>query len=292
MTNTLSWLSPTRSAESHPQFDALAVLCGPAARSSDLAALDRPPGMLPITSEGHNNVQRILRSVESFLSPSGQTSSARVLIEADADTVGWPDLGPKVRYIPDRSAFRGTGGVLRDACEDLDDGDRVLVMSAGEVIDGDLGSIITQIGQIDSDVVLCRDAKHRPVSIWSMRAGSLRCVSSVGYSDLKEQVLSSLSSRCDVRVVTLEGDPPRCYWLRDLAGFMGCVRALAGDPNRSFDLREPGVEVAHDALISDAVLLNGARVESGAIVARSVIGAGVTVKSGRRVIDQILATQA
>lgn len=287
MTNTLPTSSLSDRAETAHKFDTVMILCGPAARASELSRLGRPPGLLPIDFAARNNVQRTLQAVTPFVAGDDPVSRIRILVEQKADVSSWPDVCPIGRYVRDQAAFRGTAGVLKDACADLSPDDRVLVVSGGEVLEGNLHPIVAKVGQIEGDVVLCRDAKHRPVSIWSIRAGCLEDVSSVGYSDFKEQVLSQLARRCDVRVLTLPSSEGRFHWLRDLGDYLGCVREITGG-SPQFRVCEEDVEIADGALVVDSVLLKGARIQAGAIVARSVIGAGVVIPSGRRVIDQVV----
>jgi mannose-1-phosphate guanylyltransferase len=54
----------------------------------------------------------------------------------------------------------------------------------------------------------------------------------------------------------------------------------------------PGVTVAADASVQDAVLLEAAVVERGAVVERSILGPWSTVGEGARVVDSVLGAQA
>jgi len=282
-----SSLSPTQWA-----FDRLFVLCGRAPRASQLAELNRAPGLLPLGADGYNNVKRILCAGSIFLSNPEDEESRCLLVDAQDRDTDCVSMGIEAHIVPDRDRFRGTAGILRDAAERLPDDARILVVSASEVVQSDLNSVFERLVAVDADVVLCRDSGGQPVGCWSIRAGNLRAVSPVGYSDFKEQVLPALAKTQKVKVVTISEKECVRHWLCDLPSYLHCIRSLAGFQSGPQVLMEPGVSIASDALVVDAVLLRGATVESGAVVARSAVVSGVRVRPGQRVIDRVWTDKA
>ena len=275
-------------------FDSVFVLCGLPPRTSDLAPLGLPPGMLPLDADGRSNLDRLLATVRPIMwgaageEPDGVSEAGRfrVLVESSFDPAkaGRPELD---RYfVADRDRYRGTGGVLSDAADDLDDNARILVLVASEVVGEELAEAIETVAAVDADVVLCRRADFTPSGLWSVRAGCLRRVSKVGYADFKEQVLADLSDSCDIRAATLPKSGRRLHAIRDLNSYLACL-ADARAADGSGVIAEPGVERSPEALVVDSVLLRGAVVEAGAVVARSVVGPGVRVRSGQRVVDEV-----
>lgn len=277
----------------HP-FDSVFVLCGLPPRSSDLAPLALPPGMLPLTADGTSNLDRLIDSVG--FAPGADHGNGpdreepepplRVLVENTFDpaAAGRPDLADL--FVTDRDRYRGTGGVLRDAAEALDDDARILVLTASEVDEDDLAAAIDTVGSIDADVVLCRRADYSPAGLWSVRARCLRGISGVGYADFKEQVLADLAKTAEIRVATLARSDGHRHAIRDLNSYLACVADLRAD-GASDVIAEPDVQRSPEAIVVGSVLLRGAVVEPGAVVARSVIGPGVRVRSGQTVVDAV-----
>lgn len=290
VTQTHSQLGYSVHAEGNAPFDAVFVLCGLPPRTSDLAPLGLPPGLLPLDSAGTTNLDRQFEAVRPIQGTGDapiSESRFRVLVEKpfDSSTVGRPELEPS--FLTDKDRYRGTGGVLRDAADELDDDARILVMTGSEIFEDGLSAAIETVAGVDADVVLCRRANFSPAGLWSIRARCLRRVSGVGYADFKEQVLADLTDSRDIRVATLARSDRRHHAVRDLSSYLACLADLREEGGPDV-IALPGVERAPDALIVDSVLLRGAVIEPGAVVARSVIGPGVRVRSGQTVVDEVL----
>jgi len=271
---------------------AIFVFAGPAQRGSDLAALRRPPGLLPITRDGKCNVLRLLEACRAISIAPGPDVCERILVP---DFEPSPSTDPQVReaMVPDRTQFRGTAGVLRDAAEDLPDDAQVLVLNAAEVYDDRIGRIINQVLSVDDDVVLSRDEVGRPLGVWTIHARCLRAVPGVGFQDLKEQVLPQLARRFSVRVLTLDASlsGTTIGRIRDRATYLACRAGLTDQDHERSSLLEDTARIHDRAIVSDVLCLHGSTIEAGATVARSILGPGGTIPSGHRVVDAVITEQ-
>jgi len=269
--------------------DAVFILAGSAHRSSDLAPLSRPPALLPLCPDGLSNVSLLLQAIEPHVCPVRSEPYQRVLTPEAVRESGLPHE-IESRLWTDRTAFRGTGGILADAAADLPDEARILVLNGAEVFDDRLDEILRRVTAIDNDVVLCRTHHGSPIGVCVIRAECLRGVSKVGYQDFKEQVLPQLATRFSVGVVTLDRAVTTSVVGRifDRASYLACRHRLAENGTMRNGAPETGVSIAEDAIVSDSAILRGARIQHGAVVARSIIDEGVIVRARRRVIDQVV----
>ena len=122
-------------------------------------------------------------------------------------------------------------------------------------------------------------------------------VPKVGYYDLKEQLIPALAQAGHaIRPVSLM---PRHIRMGDLEGWLAAIRFMGGgvhpDAQVATDVRMEGTvcvlkqaSIEPGASIRDSMIMEGACVESEAVVARSVVGPGMKIKKGNRIIDGIL----
>jgi UDP-N-acetylglucosamine transferase subunit ALG13 len=230
----------------------------------------------------------------------------RVLLDQDSPMPTLPPSAPGVTVSleRDRAEFRGTGGVLRDACACYDDEDWILVANAAQLLFASLREIAdrlagNQAGGGEINVVQDRDGI--PNGMILLRCGVLRSISDLGFHDLKEQVIPNLARHHRVRVVLTQGLTSRpmrslrdfteaigTYYARHSAASMPQAGRTAEHWQSRFAICERGAFVAPTAIVHDAVILQGAVVEDGAVVIRSVVGQGARVRAGHKVIDDVV----
>jgi len=201
----------------------------------------------------------------------------------------------------DPSPIRGVAGLLSDATREIDDDRYIVVCNGALVFLEPFGELLRSMAATEADVSFVSSRDGAPVGVWLIRCGVLRSIKPVGYIDLKEQALQSWNESHRVRVV----ERTRAYSMptRSLSEYLDALHAIAGgnghgtsideDPYReewesSFRIQEPNAEVAADAVLHDAVALDGSRVGKGAVIVRSVLCAGAVVQSGAMVADQVV----
>ena len=224
----------------------------------------------------------------------------RVLVDSASPV---PTLPPSSSMLTislerDKSEFRGTGGVLRDACAAYDDDEWVLVANAAQLLFGSLLSLAERMADAGGDINVVHDNNGIPSGLILLRCGVLREVSEIGYHDMKEQVIPMLARRHRVKVVSSEGLTSRpIHSLKDYTEVLRTFHGMrgqidAGDSQEhwhpQFSIQEPGASIAPSAVIHDAIILRGAVIEKGAVVVRSLVSQNVRVRSGQRVVDQIV----
>jgi len=196
--------------------------------------------------------------------------------------------------------YRGTGGVLRDLCENYEDGDHLLLGTATQMLLDPLEELARELAERQAAVSIMAHRDGSPSGLMLVNCGAVRMLPAVGYVDLKEQGLGMINREHPVRVV--EREFPTGLSIRTRSGY---IRALltaqrrqdrgreADDPFAegglpTFRLVEEGAAVADDARIHDSVILAGGTVESGATVVRSVVCPGGVVRRRSRVVDMVV----
>ena len=210
------------------------------------------------------------------------------------------DLAPfAIRIEQETTAYRGSGGALRDAVAAHDDDDRILVATAGQLLLHPLNELVALLCAEAADITVFSHRDGTPGGLFYLRCGCLRDLPDRGFIDFKEQALPRLARRHTVRVVETAGPsalPVRTQrdyltalrWFHGHGGAAALRDPFAEDCHRTFAIVEPNATVASDTHIHDAVVLAGARVESGATVVRCVVGPGARVPRGARVVDEII----
>jgi mannose-1-phosphate guanylyltransferase len=281
---------------------AVILLDGTVRRTNLTAALDRSLLELPLQHDRilldlwRDEIGLLLSGLELTSVPTrvivGRTSRAPKMRERDH--------AARMSAESDPSELRGTGGVLRDLAEAYDDDDVLLVANAAQVLVEPLTAIAVEAAQRGGDVTVVANADGTPTSILLMSCQALRDLPTVGFIDLKEQGLPLMAKRHDVRVqcrASAAGMPIRTPqdYLNSLKAYH---RLQAGESprNQAFDERwrrrfsivEPGAVVAEDADLHNAVVLRGGRVESGALVANSIVCGGGVVHRREQVIERLV----
>lgn len=204
----------------------------------------------------------------------------------------------------DPAEFRGTGGLLRDAVEQYDDGDYLLIVNGAQLLLQPLAELATNLARVGGDVVVVSHNDGTPGGVMLLRCQTVRSISSKGFVDLKEQSLSEIAKSFTVNVLDL--DAPSGVPIRTTGDYLGALRRhyrrLAGEQDvhdafaetwqAMFRIVEPGATVAPDARVHNSVVLSGARVDSGAVVVNSVVPPGQVVRRRASVIDQLVGHKA
>ncbi|HET6249637.1 MAG TPA: glycosyltransferase [Tepidisphaeraceae bacterium] len=227
----------------------------------------------------------------------------RVLLDRLAPT---PMLPPVIPGVPlsverDRSEYRGTGGILRDACSIYDDEAWVLVANAAQLLFEELHQIVERLAAAGGEINVVNENDGIPNGLILLKCGVLRAISDIGFHDMKEQVVPAMARQRLVKVVSSHGvtSPPihslhdYTVALRRYHGKNTDNRSVAGEKNERwqsrFSIREKGSVVAPSAVIHDSVVLEGAAVEREAVVVRSVVGRGARIGPGQIVVDQVVS---
>lgn len=200
----------------------------------------------------------------------------------------------------DLREYRGTAGVLFDACQQYDPDDYILVANANQVLLEPLSDLLGDLSASPADVSLIGQGEGTPVGLFLIRCGTLKNVPGRGYFDLKEMALPAIAREHVVDVV--EREQPAAFpvrtgpeYLAALRGFHKARRGLSVQPDpfeedwsSAFSIVEEGASVDPRSVLFDSVVLAGARVESQAVVVRSLVGTRASVPTGSTVIDRVL----
>jgi len=200
----------------------------------------------------------------------------------------------------DLSEYRGTGGVLHDLAQDYQDDDVLLIANAAQLLLDPMSRVLMALRRKHADIAVISHEDGTPSGIMLVTRKTLRLLPASGFVDMKEQGLPLIASKYDVRVVrrrrptglpirTLDGYIQALhYYHRRRGGAPAVSDPLAEDWSPSFSLIEPGASVDPSARIHDSVVLAGARVETGAVLVRSLVCPGAVVRRDRTAVDQIL----
>ena len=200
----------------------------------------------------------------------------------------------------DLSEYRGTGGVLRDISNTYLDDDLILVANAAQILLDPLPLVVTTLLRKRGDVSIISHEDGTPSGVMLVTCKTLRLLPTQGFVDMKEQGLPMIAAKYDVRVVRRRrptGLPVRSmegyiqalhYYHRRRSGKPIVTDPLAEDWSPSFSLVEPGASVDGSARVHDSVVLAGGVVEPGAVLVRSVVCPGNTVRRDRIAVDQLI----
>lgn len=195
--------------------------------------------------------------------------------------------------------FRGTAGILLDATASYEGDDWVLIGNAACLLLNDLESVAGRLSASGADIAILAEPDGTPTGIMLVRCKTLRHLSPIGFVDLNEQALPAIAAKYDVRVLR---QPTERYAIRNLAEYTRALRQyhinrISGrtmdDPFSenwisSFNIVEKGADVASSSSLLDSVVLEGGRVERDAVVVRSIVCPGATVRARSTVIDEIV----
>ncbi|MGI9014871.1 MAG: hypothetical protein ACR2GY_11580 [Phycisphaerales bacterium] len=279
------------------------MLAGAIRRSPLRAALDEPALCLPMTSD-----TLLLDVWIAAIAALGPVDIRIVVNDArDATSIKrhldrakrrFGHEKVSIRIIEESAAWRGTGGVVIDTAGKIEQGQLVLVVEAGCLPPASLEGVMNSIGD-ECAMVVAGDESRTPAGIFVLRGVAFQFVNPVGYSDLKEQLITALRTRHH-RVGFCELPQP-VIRIRDRESYL---RAVARGAEQGADQPQDRthrqgrvlgcsivgseVECHQGAIIHESVVLKGARIGANALVSRSVIGRGVRVAAGARVTETVL----
>ena len=288
----------------------IVLLGGSVWMSGFRAAIGRPVLDLPITSD-RTLLQIWCERIAGLNESLGRHLPLRVVVShgAPMPVSALPPAPSMPRVIVERdaSAYRGTGGVLRDMAVNEDrvladdsagDPDACLfVANAAQLPLEPLFPLVRQLAQCDTDLSFVAHYDGTPSRLMLIRAQCLRVLPRVGFVDLMEQGLPIIAR--EHRVTALHRANPISLPVRTMEGYIQALQRYhrgAGDPPKgsgedwrcSFALVEEAADVHPSACVHDAVVLRGGRVERDAVVARSVVCPGGVVRRGEVVVDQLI----
>jgi NDP-sugar pyrophosphorylase family protein len=209
----------------------------------------------------------------------------------------------------DQAEYRGTGGILRDLADEYDDDDFMLVANGGQILTHSLLDMTHQLHEAEADVSFVAHQDGTPSGLMLVRCAALRMINERGYVDMKEQALPAIARR--FKVAHLDQRRSTGLPLHSFQDYLAAVRwwhrhgrgepALGIDNLVQSDMRlrenqtnfhivEPGAIVDAGAHLHDCVVLRGAKVGSGAVVARSVLCAGSVLAANETAVDELLST--
>ena len=213
--------------------------------------------------------------------------------------------GPNVRCVAEPKAWRGPGGILRDVTDDLDGDDAVIIIEALRLPPPTLKLLVDAFTK-SFDGVVGLVGSDQPGGIYVFRQRILQQASAIGYCDLKEQLVPTVS-RGGAKITTAPlGEA--AYPIRDRAEYLAAVRAsLAQSPDldpptriagaaavsnsallEGFCVIEPDAVIGDGAVVHDSVVLSQAVIGGGAIVSRSVIGSSVAIAPCCQIVQKIV----
>jgi len=282
---------------------AAVVLLGGSVRTSRLSqVIGRPVLDLPL--ESNRTILECWRYETGRLaSASGLRRLAmRVMVDRDGIEPKAPVAHEHTIVSVERDPleYRGTGGVLKDLSCDYADDDCILVASAAQVLLEELKALAEALaGSGASAVSLLAPRDGAPAGLMLIRCAALRGISETGFVDLKEQALPAIAQTHRVDVVQWHGSGALA--VRNVSDYITALRRhhqrakgrvdsdpYAEDWESAFSIVEAGAEVSPQARVHDSVVLRGAKVESGAVVVRCVIGPGGVASKGRMAVEELL----
>jgi len=277
------------------------------ARAAPLAtALGIPTAALPI-----DNRACVLSWWLCELLQRGLADHVSVAIADDADRIFYERIAAecgceqKFSVWVDRAPHRGAGGTVRDYCDDQREGvlERgILVVECSTFGAFDLEHFFAAIDPASEATVLAT-AAGQPCGVMHLTAKAVSRIPTIGYFDLKEQLLPALAAQGAIVPAIQTSIAP--YRISDLRSYLALVAGLgqggASLVAESSDI-DANAKVASDVLVGrsvqvhagavvvGSVVMPGAIVGRDAIVARSVVPPGSRVPAGARVIDEVFAS--
>ena len=263
-----------------------------------VALMDRTIGDFPIdheTSVASAWSAMLKASEPSFTGRMRRIGSAGSRSNARDSVQDWNDeCEPR--------SHRGTAGVLRDVLEDRLDHDGLVVVVEASASPAVRLSSLVERARSDPDgsiVFLGISELDRYAGVMVVPFRILQSVPSVGFFDLKEQLLPL----CRARGYGLEGEviARRAIRIHDRESWLAAIHEwrllheLDSEPEWCAGSRIEGASVVSNtsqvdgATIVSSIVMPGARLEPGAVVARSIIADGAVVSRDRVVTDRIVS---
>ncbi len=201
-------------------------------------------------------------------------------------------------------AHRGTAGTIADWCvaSNLEEKEVewILLIEGSASPAVDLSCLAKAISEeSEFDVILGISELDRHCGCMLIRRSVFEHVPDLGFFDLKEQLLPVIretGGRIGGEVIATRAlrISDQTSWLQILAAWNARRSSKDGPGSASGERRKPSLIMpgarTEGAEIIGSIILNGAVVEPGAVVARSVIASGVRIPAGTVVTDMLLGT--
>ncbi len=231
----------------------------------------------------------------------------RLLLDRDSRSPESLDANEHTSWTVERDSndYRGTAGVLMDACSQYDKDDYILVANAHQLLLEPLVEVVTEMARNPSDVCLVGHKEGTPGGLFLIRCGALAEVAPIGYVDLKEMALPDIAKAHQVKVI--HRDQPTALPIKSVEEYLKGLRRFHQNSNgvqnsatrisdpfqedwqSAFNIIEDGATVDPRAVLFDSVVLKGVKVEAEAIVVRSLLSNSATISTKQTVIDKTIS---
>jgi len=203
-----------------------------------------------------------------------------------------------MKIVRDKTDYRGSGGVLHDLACDYKDDDYLLVANAAQVLFQPLHALTLELACANADVAVMSHANGLPSNLMLIRCSALRSIPSIGFVDMKEQVLPQLRSNHSIRVI--ERSDFFSLPIRVMADYINALHSMSSGSHEEIDpyaedwltkfkIVEQGAKVDPSATLHNSVILSGTQVNRGALVIRSVVCDGAIIKRNETVMDRLVS---
>ena len=206
------------------------------------------------------------------------------------------------RYHVETRAHRGTAGTIADWCVARNLGENevewIFLIEGAASPAVDLSRLFKAMsGKSEYDVILGVSDLDRHCGCMLIRRSALEHVPDLGFFDLKEQLLPVIldsGGRIGGEVIASRAlrVSDQSSWLQILAAWNASQDSKHGSGSESGNNSKPSLimpeALTEGAEIIGSIILNGAVVEPGAVVARSVIASGVRIPADTVVSDMLL----
>ncbi|MEM7228443.1 MAG: hypothetical protein AAF432_06475 [Planctomycetota bacterium] len=293
--------------------EAAAILFGGTLRSTHLRdAIGLPALALPM-----NGTHSLADLWANCLTSTTPAACVRIVMNTDEDVQSVLDLSASHNEggdgllvgQADPAAWRGAGGILFDVTRDLPS-DAIVFVAEGHRLPPATVTPILEALERDASIggVVGVCGIDQPAGVYAFRRSAIDEVQSVGYCDLKEQMLPMLT-KAGHRLVTARIGDRASQRIHDRRTFLDAVHAHANAVHELVSVSRAAT-VADDVLVDgyctvsegaivenrcvlhNCVIAAGATIGAGAVISNSIIGPGAIVEPNRRVISTVEAERA
>lgn len=195
----------------------------------------------------------------------------------------------------DARGHRGVCGLLADTVAAIAPADWLLVVELNSLPPASLRPILRESGGADVPLLVGGSRDSRPSGVFRLRTELLAQVPRLGYLDLKEQFIPQLVARgrrvelAELAETAVRLTDRRNY-LRAIRIWQSMGRSVGTPPSIAGNsLVCDGVEISPGGFVLDSVVLPGATIGRGSVVARSVIGPLMKVPDQAVLVDAVMA---
>jgi hypothetical protein len=195
----------------------------------------------------------------------------------------------------DIRSHRGVCGLLADTAGACPLADRLLLIELNTLPPRSLSPLLEVGTAPDIAMAVASSRDERPSGAFMLKSSLLEDVPRLGYVDLKEQFLPQLVARgCRIGSAVLAETSVR---LIDRRNYLRGIRIWQSDRDPSSGASGvagssvvcEGVANLANSFVLDSVVLPGATIGQGAVIARSVVGPLMQVPDGAVLVDAVLA---